>query len=632
MALAFVLNLRNIWPFSVLKSDDLTISNELVHKLRIPERTKQFIYAVREPETQSVIYILSAQSLSEWSALDADCLIREIRPDAVVAQVGHSTLTEIQSEESVLSDGFDYSFPTSSLGVLKRCFLEKVNKERYEDIAGNLVLQKIFGVGFHGHFLAAKRVAQEVGSSFLVLELPFVKGSGAENNPGELETVSKFQGLVSSLVPQKVGSVASSSLRRLYITNDIQSQMVKLLSPYIDLSISRLNPSTSVSEVAPKEIQLQSNYEAPQFAQSIYPFLLDLHNIFSDLPAMGKALAYAQKMLYDVNGGEAVDTSVISEVYAFRIAVEGLRISLNNAGRLPFNKIRDLNLNKVEFSDLPVEDKSHALLVEALRGQTKKFKTIVAVVDASGLAGLRKHWNTPVPLEVKDMVGELVNNCEGEGEMSNDTDRKRLLTDKPLVAVGAGATAVLGASSLSKAATLKVPASTLMKVVTFKVPASLKLFLSQTHKTLGFALSKTVGPSKVVAPGVKSTTILKATASAEKIRAAAHSVIAAAEKTSFSAMRTAFYQIMRKRHIQKIGVLPWATFGCSIATCAGLVAYGDGIECAAESLPAAPSIASLGRGIQSLHLASQEVARRDSTSLQKSIESLMYRLKKVRTQ
>ncbi|KAM2383228.1 hypothetical protein ACFXTH_040812 [Malus domestica] len=97
-------------------------------------------------------------------------------------------------------------------------------------------------------------------------------------------------------------------------------------------------------------------------------------------------------------------------------------------------------------------------------------------------------------------------------------------------------------------------------------------------------------------------------------------------------MRTAFYQIMRKRHIQKIGVLPWATFGCSIATCAGLVAYGDGIECAAESLPAAPSIASLGRGIQSLHLASQEVARRDSTSLQKSIESLMYRLKKVRTQ
>ncbi|KAM2069069.1 hypothetical protein FF2_000646 [Malus domestica] len=89
---------------------------------------------------------------------------------------------------------------------------------------------------------------------------------------------------------------------------------------------------------------------------------------------------------------------------------------------------------------------------------------------------------------------------------------------------------------------------------------------------------------------------------------------------------------MRKQHIRKIGVLPWATFGCSIATCAGLVAYGDGIECAAESLPAAPSTASLGCGIQSLHLASQEIARRDSMKLLKSIESLMYRLKKVRTQ
>ncbi|PQM33698.1 uncharacterized protein Pyn_26386 [Prunus yedoensis var. nudiflora] len=352
---------------------------------------------------------------------------------------------------------------------------------------------------------------------------------------------------------------------------------------------------------------------------------------------MGKALACAQRMFYDVKRGEAVDTKVISEVYAFRIAVEGLRISMNNAGRLPINKIRNPNLNEIDFSELPVEDKSYALFVQALRSQTKKFKTIVAVVDASGLAGLRKHWNTPVPLEVKDLVGQLVTNCEGEGEMSNDADRKRLITNKPLVAVGAGATAVLGASSFSKAVTLKVPASTFMKVLTLKVPASLKLFLSQTHKTVGLALSKTLGPSKVVAPGfmssgVKSTSILKATASAEKIRAAAHGVIAAAEKTSFSAMRTAFYQIMRKRQLQKIGVLPWATFGCSMATCAGLVAYGDGIECAAESLPAAPSIASLGRGIQNLHLASREVAQRDSTRLQKSIESLMYRFKKVRTQ
>ncbi|KAJ0093618.1 hypothetical protein Patl1_26293 [Pistacia atlantica] len=87
-------------------------------------------------------------------------------------------------------------------------------------------------------------------------------------------------------------------------------------------------------------------------------------------------------------------------------------------------------------------------------------------------------------------------------------------------------------------------------------------------------------------------------------------------------MRTAFYEIMRKRRVKPIGILPWAT-------CAGLLVYGDGIECVAESLPAAPSIASLGRGIQYLHEASQEVKQTNGTRIQKSIEALMYRLKKV---
>nr|XP_011469029.1 PREDICTED: uncharacterized protein LOC101304127 [Fragaria vesca subsp. vesca] len=646
MALALVRNLHNFWPLSVLKPDDLKLSNELVRKLGIPNHTKQFVYAVREPETESVIYILSAQSLSEWSALDVECLIREVKPDAVIAQVDVSTMSEVQSGKGVSGDGVESSVPTSSFQVLKRCFLEKVNRDKYESVAGELVLQEIFGVGFHGHFLAARRVAEEIGSSFLVLEFPSGRTSDDENTSGELDAVSKFQGLASSLVPQQLGSVASLSSKKFHLTNDVQSQIVKFLCPYIDLSISKLSSSSSVSEAGSKDILPQSSYEVPRFAQSFYPFLVDLYNIFIDLPSMGKVLAHAQKMLYDVNKGEAVDTKDICEVYAFRIAVEGLRIAFNNAGRIPISRIRNPNLNKTEFSDLPVEDKCQALFAQALRSQTKKFNTIVAVVDASCLSGLRKHWNTSVPLEVKELVGQLITDCQGEGEMSNHTDKKRLISGKPLVAVGAGATAVLGASSLSKVVpastlmkvvTFKVPASTLLKVVTLKVPSSLQLFVSQTHKTVGLSLSKILGTSKVAVPsvassGVKSTTVLKATASAEKIRAVAHSVIATAEKTSFSAMRTAFYQIMRKRRVRSIGVLPWATFGCSIATCAGLFAYGDGIECAAESIPAAPSIASLGRGIQGLHLASQEVIQRDGTRVQRSIDQLMYSLKKVRVQ
>ena len=57
----------------------------------------------------------------------------------------------------------------------------------------------------------------------------------------------------------------------------------------------------------------------------------------------------------------------------------------------------------------------------------------------------------------------------------------------------------------------------------------------------------------------------------KKIRVVAHSMMASVEKTSFSAMRTSFYEIMRKRKIRPVGFWAWATFGCSIATCSGLL-------------------------------------------------------------
>ncbi|KAF3667550.1 hypothetical protein FXO37_09985 [Capsicum annuum] len=69
----------------------------------------------------------------------------------------------------------------------------------------------------------------------------------------------------------------------------------------------------------------------------------------------------------------------------------------------------------------------------------------------------------------------------------------------------------------------------------------------------------------------------------------------------------AFYEIMRKHRVRPVGFLPCATFGCSVATCASLLVYGDGIECVAKSLPAAPSIASLGRGIQTISFEVAEV-------------------------
>ncbi|KAL6518695.1 hypothetical protein OROHE_017745 [Orobanche hederae] len=619
---------QNIWPISAFVYNELRASDVIVKKLPIPDSTKHFVYAIRDPESQAVIYVLAVQNLSERSATDAECLIKEIRPDAVVVQVGH--LNNSMSEGLIkdaknggkndkLFDGD--SVPTSVFEVLKKCLMCKINQEKYEDVAGNLVLTEIFGVGFNGHFITAKKAAEEVGSSFFMLESPLVKCS-TENTDGEVlnlgtESQNAFALRPSGLASRKMGS-SNISLNSIafHFTDAVQSRMVRLLSSYL-LNLNIVTNSTG------ENIRLEDDFEVPQFAKCIYPLLVDLHDIFFDIPSIRSALACAQKMLCDVNKGEIVDNRLLSEVYAFQIAVEGLRIALNTAGRMIRNSIS----TQCEFSDLTVEDKSHAILAHALRSQAKKYKSIIAVVDVSGLAGLRKHWKTNVPPEVRNLVDQLVTDFENNGEFSTDGRKKWLLADKPMVAVGTGATAIVGASSLSKA----VPVSTFIKITTLHISSSLKLLFAQTQKSILFAFGKTLGPTKMVAPGMKGSA-LKAAASAERIRMVAHSVIASVEKTSLSAMRTAFYEIMRKRRVRPVGVLPFATFGCSVATCAGLLVCGDGIECAAESFPAARSIASLGRGIQSLHEASRVVRPAERSRIQKSIESLLYKCKNMKVQ
>ncbi|XP_043725068.1 uncharacterized protein LOC122671737 [Telopea speciosissima] len=628
MGSTWLSRLRSLWPFSLQKLDDLKVSDELVCRLSLPEQTKQFVFAIRVPETQSVIYILASQNLSERSAADAECLIKEIRPDVVIVQVPPSALLEIQDEESILKNDLENTVPTSAFGVLKDCFVNKTNKEKYENLASGVVLREIFGIGFHGHFLAAKKAANEVGSSVLLLESPHVNGCG--ESTGEVEVGNKFQALAlqpSNLVPQRAGSLVSSSSNRFRLTDDLQLQILKCLvsAPY--LSTSGAATSSSVSEARFGDCQPLSNYQAPTFAQSIYSLLTDLHDIFADLPLLGRALAHAQKMLFDVEQGKTVDMKLLCEIHNFRVAVEGLRIGLNSFGRCPTKKMGNNNKDQIEFAELSAEEKSDVLYAQALRSQAKKFRSVVAIVDAKMLAGLRQHWNTSVPQDVEDLVEQLFTEHECDEEMSTagNMERRRLLADKPVVAVGAGATAVLGASSLSKV----VPASTFVKLVTYKVPVSLKLLLAQSQKAVGVAFGKTVGSSKIVLPGLatsgaKTSSAMKAAASAEKIHAVTHSLIASAERTSFSAMRTAFYEIMRKRRVQPVQAMPWATFMCSVATCTGLLMYGDGIEFAVESLPVAPSIANLGRGLQSLHQASEAVRQSNSSKIQEAIRSLMY--------
>ncbi|PKU79123.1 hypothetical protein MA16_Dca000467 [Dendrobium catenatum] len=613
--------LHNIWPFSLLKEDDLKTSIQLVNRLSVPEQTKQFVFAIRDSDSGTVVYILAAQSLSEQSAIDADHLIKATQPDAVVVSVAPSALPEIEVEKKLFDESQVNQIPTSYLGVLKRCVLDKVKKEDFDVFAGFQVVQAIFGIGFYGHFLAARRAAEKFDSHFILLESPFESSLSMNTS-----THSEDSGIplrANNLLPGKV--ISSMYSRRICIADTIQSNVVKSLGSPLSLLDSTSNSDSDVQEV--EESMLGSNYNVPPFAESFYSLLADLYHIFRDIPAISKALFSAKKMLVDVSEGQPVDTENLSEVQNFRIAIEGLRMALNKAGRNPIDKSEKENFRAKEFAELPFEEKCHALFTQALKRHAEKFETVVAIVDATSLAGLRRHWNTLVPSELSDLA--YCNNDPDnlEAIWSDQIDKRRILADKPIVALGAGATAVVGASSLSKV----IPASHLIKVATFQLPASLKLGLIQLQRTASVGLSKILVPSKLLAPGLTTGTkssALKLTASANDIRAAVHSMISTARRTSFFAIRTSFYEIMQRRHVRPTRFAPWATFGCSMGACAGLLMFGDGIECAVESVPTVPMIASLGRGLQSLQLASEEVKGTNSTKIHEAIQSMMHYLKK----
>jgi hypothetical protein len=410
--------------------------------------------------------------------------------------------------------------------------------------------------------------------------------------------------------------------------DDNGGQLLKSLAPTLNFLMSQAVPFNAATECRPSECKPTDRYEAPPFAQSVYPLLADLYHIFVDIPSIGRAMASAQKLLTQVHEGEPISSDMLSDVYVFRIAIEALRMGLNNAARSHIDT-RDKHGSKdLDFSELQSDEKCHILLVQALRSQLREFGSVVAIVDASCLAGIRRHWNTPVPSEITQLASRCFNHYGAENDdkievpLADSTDKKSWISEKPVVAVGAGGTALLGFSSLSKS----LQASAFLKLAPYKSPVVLKYGLMQLQRHAAIVLSKML-PHGVVTAGSKASA-LQFTASAEKIRAVAHTVISSAERTSLLAMRTSFYEIMQKRHRQPFRITPWATFGFSMVACAGLVMHGDGIECAAEAAPSVPMIASLGRGLESLRLTSQEVRQTKGQNVKEALRALMNSLKK----
>jgi len=145
--------------------------------------------------------------------------------------------------------------------------------------------------------------------------------------------VSQGSGLfrkLTSLSDDMVSSVPVGSDRYTLVTL-LHSSALKFLSSSIALSLQNSlaldSGSNSVpianSASSPAECEFDVNDQIPSFTHSFYSLLLvDLHEMFNNLPAIDKALVYARKMLADVEKGKEVHCEVLSHVNKFRIAVE----------------------------------------------------------------------------------------------------------------------------------------------------------------------------------------------------------------------------------------------------------------------------------------------------------------------
>ncbi|KAH7444804.1 hypothetical protein KP509_02G092600 [Ceratopteris richardii] len=583
--------------------DDVSVSKQLLHSLPIKSSTRHFTFALKDPHhPDSVLYILSSYLLSEQSASDAHDLITTVRPGAVVVQMGSNIVDLIDMEHGCEAQVL---YPESLLDVIKESFHNGNGRAKYLKSAQEDVIKAIFGTSFMGYVIKAKHAAKETNSSFYYFECPQVL---VEVEKNEMSDSIEDPLLVAKHVSSSLGSSFFSFSRLMPDGVNMYVSQMKLSTGYPSSTVLARYPTLAhLSAERQGDSDSDNAFECPEFAQMVYPFFTELYGTYRHDQGMDLVLQETQKLLINIENGEAVDQSQLSVCQSFRLAVEGLRHFVNNSAQAPL-KIDKAAFLSVPFEELPYEDMCYVVLVQALKQQLQKSHRVVAILDAGTVAGVRKYWAYPASDHIIAMAMEALV-IESDGGLSNELEiSKDRIIDKPIIVVGAGAAAAVGLASLINWA----PASTVMKVLSFKLPTVLKLALIKAKKGSISAVAKAAHPfvNSLVPSGktflvAKSSagskaSILKAVSSTHNIRTSVHSVISTAERASLSAIRTAFYNVMRNRHRKGVGSRLWLHFGVSVTACAGLAAYGDRIENAVEILPEASSVSRLCQGLNNL--------------------------------
>ncbi|KAJ7559077.1 hypothetical protein O6H91_04G069000 [Diphasiastrum complanatum] len=416
----------------------------------------------------------------------------------------------------------------------------------------------------------------------------------------------------------------------------VAQQRLKFVYPSCVVSASSLsNPQNSASATTSgnhtpqRSPSANDGHQCPSFALTLYPLLEELHSFYSEMPDIQHSMRYAQKMLFDIESGREVDKNDLAQAQKFRLAVEGLRVALNSAARRSLKETQS-NINVVQFENLSYDDKCHLVLVQALQQQLKKFTTVVAVMDASSLAGIRKYWNTVVTPEVALLAEQCFACSDLDAVNGVALDSKKL--EKQFAMVGASTVTAMGIASLSWWA----PFSSFTKILILKVPTVAKLGLMQTKRNAMLAAFKVMYPAAKVAtpgklllsPASQVSMMMKTATSAGKARAISHSLVTTAERASLSAIRTAFYCLMRKHHGKSTGIQPWLMLGSTVAVGAGVLANGKAIESAIEAAPAASAVARLGRGLENLQHAFLALSQDDQMPVWTNLYNSLYGLSK----